>query len=115
MARQSSLDRLQEHIVPIQPSRTLVRRELGYFLKRLAQRLKDAGVPLVVIDANPDVRDEMEEMGILHVDGHASDDDVFCEAGIERARAVVACVDSDAENIFVTITARALRPDIEIV
>lgn len=83
--------------------------------QRVAQRLMDAGVDLVVIDANPSVREEMEEMGVLHVDGHASDDDVLCEAGIERARAVVACVDSDAENIFVTITARALRPDIEIV
>ena len=37
------------------------------------------------------------------------------EAGIERACAVVACVDSDAENIFVTLTARELRPDIPIV
>ena len=37
------------------------------------------------------------------------------EAGIERARAVVACIDSDAENIFATLTARELRPDIQIV
>src|ERR671939_1971300 len=83
--------------------------------QRVARRLKEAGEPFVVIDANPDVRDEMEEEGVLHVDGQASDDEVLCEAGIERARGVVACVDSDAENIFVTITARALRPDVEIV
>ena len=37
------------------------------------------------------------------------------EAGIERARAVIACVDSDAENIFATLTSRELRPDIPIV
>jgi voltage-gated potassium channel len=83
--------------------------------QRVARRLKEAGVPFVVIDANPDIREEMEEEGVLHVDGHASDDDVLCEAGIDRARAVIACVDNDAENIFVTISARALRPDIEIV
>jgi voltage-gated potassium channel len=83
--------------------------------QRVARRLRDAGQPFVVIDDNPDVRDEMEEEGILHVGGQASDDDVLCEAGVMRARAVIACVDSDAENIFVTITARALRPDIEIV
>jgi voltage-gated potassium channel len=83
--------------------------------QRVARRLREAGEPFVVIDANPDVRDEMEEEGVLHVDGRASDDEVLCEAGVERARAVVACIDSDAENIFVTITARALRPDIEIV
>ena len=67
------------------------------------------------IARRPEVREDMEEMGVLHVDGPASDDEVLCEAGIMRARAVIACVDSDAENIFVTITARALRPDIEIV
>ena len=83
--------------------------------QRVGRRLKESGVPFVVIDRNPDVRDELEEAGVLHVDGQASDDEVLCEAGIARARAVIACVDSDAENIFVTISARALRPDIEIV
>ena len=83
--------------------------------QRVSHRLREAGQPFVVIDDNPEVRDEMEEAGILHVGGQASDDDVLCDAGIMRARAVIACVDSDAENIFVTITARALRPDIEIV
>ncbi len=82
---------------------------------RIARRLQQAGEPFVVIDENPDVREDMEEMGVLHVDGRASDDEVLCEAGVMRARAVITCVDSDAENIFVTITARALRPDIEIV
>ena len=82
---------------------------------QIARRLNAAGVDYVVVDENPEVREDMEEMGVLHVDGRASDDDILCEAGIMRARAVITCVDSDAENIFVTITARALRPDIEIV
>jgi voltage-gated potassium channel len=82
---------------------------------QIARRFQSAQVPFVVIDDNPEVREDMEEMGLLHVDGPASDDDVLCEAGIMKARAVIACVDSDAENIFVTITARALRPDVEIV
>src|SRR2546426_173575 len=80
--------------------------------------LGPAGTPRSLrrpVDENPDVREDMEEMGVLHVDGRASVDEVLCEAGVMRARAVIACVDSDAENIFVTITARALRPDIEIV
>jgi voltage-gated potassium channel len=82
---------------------------------QIARRLMAAAVPFVVIDENPEVREDMEEMGVLHVDGPASDDEVLRQAGVMRARAVIACVDSDAENIFVTITARALRPDIEIV
>ena len=54
-------------------------------------------------------------MEVLLVEGRGSDDEVLTEAGIERARAVIACMDSDAENIFATLTARELRPDIQIV
>jgi voltage-gated potassium channel len=81
----------------------------------VAADLIEAGVPFVVIDENPDVREDMEEMDLLHIDGRGSDDETLKQAGIERARAVIACVDSDAENIFITLTARGLRPDIEIV
>ena len=68
-----------------------------------------------MIDDNPDVREALEEMEVLHIEGRGSDDEVLLEAGIERARAVIACIDSDAENIFATLTARELRPDIQIV
>ena len=82
---------------------------------QVAFDLREAGVPFVVIDENPEVREDMEEMSLLHIDGRGSDDETLIQAGIERARAVIACVDSDAENIFITLTARGLRPDIEIV
>ena len=54
-------------------------------------------------------------MGVRFIEGRPSEDEVLRAAGIERARAVIACVDSDAENIFITLTARELRPDIAIV
>jgi voltage-gated potassium channel len=82
---------------------------------QVAHDMRQAGVPFVVIDDNPDVREAFDEMGVLHVEGRPSDDQVLREAGIEHARAVVACIDSDAENIFATLTARELRPDIQIV
>ncbi len=47
--------------------------------------------------------------------GDATDDDVLRRAGLERARALVAALDSDAGNLFVTVSARALRPDLFIV
>ncbi len=83
--------------------------------RQVAKDLLDAGVPFVVIDDNPDMREYVDEMDVLYIDGRGSDDVVMLEAGIERARAVLACVDSDAENIFATLTARELRPDIPIV
>jgi len=83
--------------------------------RQVAKDLQRAGESFVVIDDNPDVREFVEEMDVLHIEGRGSDDEVLTEAGIERAKAVLACVDSDAENIFATLTARELRPDIPIV
>jgi voltage-gated potassium channel len=83
--------------------------------EQVARDFKAEGVPFVVIDDNADVREAMEEMGVLYLHGSASDDVVLHEAGIERARAVIACVDSDAENIFITLSARELAPEIEII
>jgi len=83
--------------------------------RQVAKDLRAGGVPFVVIDDNPDVREHADEEEVLLVEGRGSDDEILQEAGIERARAVIACVDSDAENIFATLTARELRPDIPIV
>jgi voltage-gated potassium channel len=83
--------------------------------RQVAKDLRAGGVPFVVIDDNPDIREHADEEEVLLVEGRGSDDETLLEAGIERARAVIACVDSDAENIFATLTARELRPDIPIV
>jgi voltage-gated potassium channel len=83
--------------------------------RQIARDFRDAGVEFVVIDDNPEVREFLEEMEVLFVDGRASEDEVLREAGIEHARALIACIDSDAENIFATLTARQLRPDLQIV
>jgi voltage-gated potassium channel len=52
---------------------------------------------------------------VRFIHARPSDDEALRDAGIARARAIVACVDSDAENIFIALTARELRPDIAIV
>ena len=83
--------------------------------RQVSRDLKAAGVRHLAIDSNPAHREQAEEMGVRYIEGYAAEDEVLIGAGIERARAVVACVDSDAENIFITLTARELRPDILIV
>jgi voltage-gated potassium channel len=83
--------------------------------RQVARDFAEAGVPFVVIDHNPEVRELLEELDVLHIDGSGSDDEVLIEGGIERARGLVACIDSDAENIFATLTARQLKPDLHIV
>jgi voltage-gated potassium channel len=83
--------------------------------QQVARDLRAAGASLVVVDTNPASLEVAEDAGIAYVEGEASDDSVLREAGIERAHALLACVDSDADNIFITLTARELRPDLTIV
>ena len=63
----------------------------------------------------PTNREAAYAPGVRFITARPSDDDALRDAGIARARAIVACVDSDAENIFIALTARELRPDIAIV
>src|SRR4051795_9964514 len=83
--------------------------------RQVARDLRAAGAVYVIVDDNPEHRHVETEVGIRIIRARPSDDEALRNAGIERARAIVACVDSDAENIFITLTARDLRPDIAIV
>ena len=83
--------------------------------RQVAQDLRAAGAAYVVIDANPENRDLAELTGAPFLEASPSDDHALLQAGIDRARAVIACIDSDSENVFVTLTARELRGDVTIV
>ncbi len=83
--------------------------------RQVARDLATAGSQHVAIDHNPEHREEADLLGVRYIESYAADDEVLLQAGIERARAVIACVDSDAENIFITLTARGLRSDILII
>lgn len=83
--------------------------------RQVVRDLKAAGVPLVAIDVASDLQELFEQLGVPYLTGSASDEHVLQQAGIMSARALVACTGSDAENIYITLTVRELRPDIEIV
>jgi voltage-gated potassium channel len=84
--------------------------------RQAARDLRAAGRNFVVLDNNPEeTREHAEAIGAPFVEGSPSDDEVLRSAGIMRAAGILACVDSDAENIFITLTARELRSDITIV
>ena len=83
--------------------------------RQVARDLLASGASLVVIDDNPENREMARELGAPYILDEPADDEVLGQAGIEFARAVIACVDSDAENIFIALTARELRSDILII
>jgi voltage-gated potassium channel len=83
--------------------------------RQVARDFQSAGVPFVLIDVNQASLDTAADEGCLCVRGDAADDETLRRAGIDRARGLVTCVNSDADNIFVTLSARALRSDLFIV
>src|SRR5919199_1147132 len=83
--------------------------------RQVARDLRAAGARYVVVDDNPEMREHAQGIGVRFIEGEPSDDEVLRAAGVMRARGVVACVDSDADNIFITLTVRGLRPDVAIV
>lgn len=83
--------------------------------RQVVRDLRAAGARYVVIDRNPESLAAAAAGSIPYLEGEASDEQVLRQAGIEGARALIACVDSDAENVFITLTARELRPDLTIV
>jgi voltage-gated potassium channel len=83
--------------------------------RQVARDLRAAGARYVVIDNNPENRELAQGVGMRFIEGEASDDEVLRAAGIMRARGVIACMDSDADNIFTTLSARSMRPQIAIV
>ena len=69
----------------------------------------------VVIESKPEVEPLLEEHGVRYISGDPADETVLRQAGIKRARGLICAVDSDAANVFITLTARALNPDLRIV
>ncbi|MHB8066691.1 MAG: potassium channel family protein [Desulfobaccales bacterium] len=87
----------------------------GRIGETISRQLQQRGVPLVVIENNPEVVTRIEEAGYYFVAGDATKEEVLLEAGLERARGLVAVVHSDASNVYIVLTARSLSPELFIV
>lgn len=81
----------------------------------VARELNHAGHPVVVIDTDEGSRARALADGHLVVPGDATTDAILEEAGVTRARGLIASVDSDSENVFIVLSARQLNPSLFIV
>ena len=125
-----TLGLVAQMMVEFQVRSILGRRKLGLKIKSIknhyiicgfgrigriiAQELKSNGVPLLVIDNNPDSRQTLEQNEIPYIIDDATSEDVLVEAGIDRAKGLVSVVLSDADNLFITMSARGLNPGLFI-
>jgi len=81
----------------------------------LCKRLIIEPIDLVVVESNEDLVPVMEEDNVLYVFGDAADETNLLKAGIKRAKGLVAVLATDADNVFLVLTARQINPDLNII
>lgn len=100
------ISRLQDHFIVC---------AYGRVGSAAARDLASEGIPCIVIDIKRELESDMQRDGLPYLIANPSSEEVLREAGIERARGLICAVDSDAENVYITLMARSLRPDLLIV
>lgn len=80
----------------------------------IAQELIKENIPLVVIEQSPQQIELLEENRFLYLNMDATEEEVLLKAGLRTARGLVTTVTSDSDNVFISLTAKGLRPDIFI-
>lgn len=81
----------------------------------VVQEILAEGHDVVVIEQDPELIDRMEQEGVLCIDGDATSDQILLSAGLLHAKSLISALTSEAANVYVTLTARQLNPDITIV
>lgn len=87
----------------------------GRIGRRVAKELRMRPVPYVVIEKDEVKANRIREEGALTIWGDSTKAETLREAGIERAKGLISVITSDADNVYVTLTARGLRPELPIV
>ncbi|MBN2025450.1 MAG: potassium channel protein [Actinobacteria bacterium] len=77
--------------------------------------MAEAGVDFVVVEIDHDRIEDAIDRGFLHIEGSATETDTLEQAGVKRAKGLVCALENDADNLFTTISARFLNPDLMIV
>lgn len=81
----------------------------------LAHYLTERYLNVVIIEKNADRQERMDEDGVLYLIGEATDESLLINAGIKEAKGLITAVATDADNVFLTLIAKQLNPDIFIV
>jgi voltage-gated potassium channel len=100
------IDKLRDHIIVC---------GYGRVGRRAAEEFRASGVEYVVLDHSDDATAAAEEHGDLFILGDGANDDDLIAAGLERARGLIVASDDDADNLYITLSAKARRPDLTVI
>ena len=103
---QKRIDQLENHYIVC---------GFGRMGRALCDLLAEKGTAFVVIEHEPDLTAEADELGYLYVKGDAMSEELLQSVRIDQARGLAACLTGDADNVFVTLTARGLNEDLTII
>lgn len=99
------IDKLEEHFIVC---------GYGRVGRGAADELRQAGVPFVVVDRNPELVERARSSGMLAVVADSTRDETLLRVGVARARGMVSALATDADNLFVLLSAKALNPKLYV-
>jgi voltage-gated potassium channel len=104
--RERALERMHDHFIIC---------GYGRVGRRVAEEFRHSEVSYVVLDFREDAVAAAKSHGDLLIEGNGAEDEDLERAGLERARGLVVASDDDADNLYITLSARSARPDLQIV
>ena len=104
--RRRTIEKLRDHFIIC---------GFGRVGRRVAREFRAAGVRYVVLDFHDDAIAYAREESELFIQGNGTEDEDLRKAGLDHAVGLVASADSDADNLYISLSARAARPDLIIV
>jgi voltage-gated potassium channel len=106
MLNEMNLERVRDHFIIC---------GYGQVGRTVIEQLNRAKIPYVLIETNEGLYRQLLHEGTLVLNGDAKRHSVLQEAGIERARGLCVVIDNDADNLYITVTAKALNPKLKVI
>jgi voltage-gated potassium channel len=104
--RTRMIDRLRDHIIIC---------GYGRVGRRAVEEFRGSSIPYVILDHSEDALAAAQEHGDLFLQGNGANDDDLTRAGIEHARGLLVASDDDADNLYITLSAKSRRPDMTVI
>ncbi|SKA80313.1 voltage-gated potassium channel [Paucidesulfovibrio gracilis DSM 16080] len=103
---QKAIGRLEDHFIVC---------GYGRIGSVVVQEIRNEGFVPVVLEQNTELIQKLELEGVLCVEGDATDDELLLSVGLRKAKALISALSSEAANVYVTLTARQLCPELTII